>query len=80
MLQIKIPDDIKLMYTIEVESGNPQDLMFIVNAAEQIWPETKLRSFAITGNEVGNASAALIMSNYELDYDTEEDEEDIIIE
>ncbi len=72
---MKIPQDIKVKLTIELAGGDPEDLLFMIRDHEQFWPGYELASFAVTGSVAGEATAALIVSNYDLSEDYEEVEE-----
>jgi len=72
---MKIPQDIKVKLTIELAGGDPEDLLFMIREHESFWPGYELASFAVTGSAAGEATAALIVSNYDLSEDYEEVEE-----
>ena len=71
---MKIPEDIKIKYTIELEAEDASDLIFIINNHQQLWPEVELRSYALTGGEATPAEAAMILSNYDLSEEYEEED------
>lgn len=72
---MKIPQDIKIKLTIELQGDDPEDLLFIIREHESFWPGYQLASFAVTGSAAGAATAALIVSNYDLSEDYEDIEE-----
>ena len=72
---MNIPKDIKIKLTIELVGSNPEDLLFMIRDHERFWPGYELVSFAVTGSVAGEATAALIVSNYDLSEDYEETEE-----